>query len=156
MKIGSSSILASVLLLLGSANGFLPTSLKQAVSSNTQLFKYKVFIDGEAGTTGLQVRQRIESRDDLEIISAPDELRKDEATRKKLINEADAVILCKYYLQSRACELAFYFVRFFVFWILLMNICDLSFVNFFIFFIYIFTYQTKQTNQQTNKFCRFT
>ena len=93
MKIGSSAILASV--LLGSASGFLPTSLKQGVSS-TQLFKYKVFIDGEAGTTGLQVRQRIESRDDLEIISAPDELRKDEATRKKLINEADAVILCKF------------------------------------------------------------
>ena len=61
----------------------------------TALNKYKVFIDGEAGTTGIQVRGRIESRDDLEIISAPDELRKDEATRKKLINEADVVILCK-------------------------------------------------------------
>jgi len=58
------------------------------------LNKYKVFIDGEAGTTGLQVRGRIEARDDLVIISAPDALRKDEATRKKLINEADAVILC--------------------------------------------------------------
>jgi N-acetyl-gamma-glutamyl-phosphate reductase len=56
--------------------------------------KKKIFIDGEAGTTGLQVRSRIEARDDLEIISAPDELRKDEATRKALINEADAVILC--------------------------------------------------------------
>jgi N-acetyl-gamma-glutamyl-phosphate reductase len=62
---------------------------------DTSLNKYKVFIDGEAGTTGLQVRGRIEARDDLEIISAPDDLRKDEATRKKLINEADAVILCK-------------------------------------------------------------
>eukprot|EP00568_Trieres_chinensis_P001773 CAMPEP_0183305486 /NCGR_PEP_ID=MMETSP0160_2-20130417/10209_1 /TAXON_ID=2839 ORGANISM="Odontella Sinensis, Strain Grunow 1884" /NCGR_SAMPLE_ID=MMETSP0160_2 /ASSEMBLY_ACC=CAM_ASM_000250 /LENGTH=360 /DNA_ID=CAMNT_0025468685 /DNA_START=108 /DNA_END=1190 /DNA_ORIENTATION=- len=54
----------------------------------------KVFIDGEAGTTGLQVRERLAERDDLEILSAPFELRKDEATRKKLINEADAVILC--------------------------------------------------------------
>jgi N-acetyl-gamma-glutamyl-phosphate reductase len=62
--------------------------------AETALFKFKVFIDGEAGTTGLQVRGRIEARDDLEIISAPDELRKDEDTRKKLINEADAVILC--------------------------------------------------------------
>jgi N-acetyl-gamma-glutamyl-phosphate reductase len=62
---------------------------------DTALNKYKVFIDGEAGTTGIQVRGRIASRDDLEIISAPDELRKDEATRKKLINEADVVILCK-------------------------------------------------------------
>lgn len=57
--------------------------------------KKKVFIDGEAGTTGLQVRDRLGTRDDLEIISIPDDLRKDEATRKKLINEADAVILCK-------------------------------------------------------------
>ena len=56
----------------------------------------KVFIDGEAGTTGLQVRDRLSKRDDLEIISAPFELRKDEETRKKLINEADAVILCKF------------------------------------------------------------
>lgn len=58
--------------------------------------KPKVFIDGEAGTTGLQVRDRLASREDLEIISIPDDLRKDEATRKKLINEADAVILCTY------------------------------------------------------------
>ena len=36
----------------------------------------------------------MEKREDLEIISAPFELRKDEDTRKKLINEADAVILC--------------------------------------------------------------
>jgi len=56
--------------------------------------KPKVFIDGEAGTTGLQVRDRLAKRDDLDIISAPNELRKDEATRKNLINEADAVILC--------------------------------------------------------------
>lgn len=54
----------------------------------------KVFIDGEAGTTGLQVRDRLSSHTDIEILSPPDELRKDLATRKKLINEADAVILC--------------------------------------------------------------
>lgn len=73
------------------------SSFSQAPSlSSSALFKYKVFIDGEAGTTGLQVRGRIEARDDLEIISAPFELRKDEDTRKKLINEADAVILCKW------------------------------------------------------------
>ena len=54
----------------------------------------KVFIDGEAGTTGLQVRYRLGKRTDIEIISPPSELRKDEETRKKFINEADAVILC--------------------------------------------------------------
>mmetsp|Transcript_21126 Transcript_21126/g.29845 ORF Transcript_21126/g.29845 Transcript_21126/m.29845 type:complete len:354 (-) Transcript_21126:76-1137(-) len=56
--------------------------------------KKKVFIDGEAGTTGLQVRGRLEGRDDIEIMHIPDDLRKDEDTRKKFINEADAVILC--------------------------------------------------------------
>ena len=54
----------------------------------------KVFIDGETGTTGLQVRERLSKRDDIEIISPPSDLRKDDETRKKFINEADAVILC--------------------------------------------------------------
>jgi N-acetyl-gamma-glutamyl-phosphate reductase len=59
----------------------------------------KVFIDGEAGTTGLQVRSRLADRTDLEIISPPNDLRKDEATRKQFINEADAVILCTYFIR---------------------------------------------------------
>jgi hypothetical protein len=68
-------------------------------TTTTVLFgKKKVFIDGEAGTTGIQVRDRLANRDDLEILSAPTELRKDDATRKKLINEADAVILCKLFV----------------------------------------------------------
>lgn len=57
--------------------------------------KKKVFIDGEAGTTGLQVRDRLAGREDIEITSIPFELRKDEDERKKYINEADAVILCE-------------------------------------------------------------
>ena len=57
--------------------------------------KKKIFIDGEAGTTGLQVRDRLSKRTDLEIISISDELRKDKDERKRLINEADCVILCK-------------------------------------------------------------
>ena len=55
----------------------------------------KVFIDGEAGTTGLQVRDRLGSRNDIDVLSIPEDLRKDEDTRRKLINEADVVILCK-------------------------------------------------------------
>ena len=85
---------------------FTPLSLRQRTacssssSSSSQttsssLFEKKtVFIDGEAGTTGLQVRDRLAGRDDLEIISIPFDLRKDEGERKKFINEADAVILC--------------------------------------------------------------
>ena len=88
--------IAAIILSAPSILGFSPSSLRSTTtSSSTGLFaKYKVFIDGEAGTTGLQVRGRIEARDDLEIISPPSDLRKDLDTRKKFINEADVVILC--------------------------------------------------------------
>jgi len=74
--------------------GFSSTSLRSTTTSTSLFAKFKVFIDGEAGTTGLQVRGRIEARDDLEIISPPSDLRKDLDTRKKFINDADVVILC--------------------------------------------------------------
>jgi N-acetyl-gamma-glutamyl-phosphate reductase len=64
-------------------------------SSRLDATKKKIFIDGEAGTTGLQVRDRLADRDDLEIISIADDKRKDIDERKRLINEADCVILCK-------------------------------------------------------------
>lgn len=53
-----------------------------------------VFIDGEAGTTGLQVRDRLKARSDIELITLPEALRKDAAARAEAINRADAVILC--------------------------------------------------------------
>ena len=53
-----------------------------------------VFIDGEAGTTGLQVRERLAQRTDLQVVSLPDALRKDGDARKAALNAADAVILC--------------------------------------------------------------
>jgi len=55
---------------------------------------HKVFIDGEAGTTGLQVRERLAERDELELISLPEGSRKDAAARAEAINAADVVILC--------------------------------------------------------------
>ncbi|MEL6350463.1 MAG: N-acetyl-gamma-glutamyl-phosphate reductase [Cyanobacteria bacterium J06627_28] len=54
----------------------------------------KVFIDGEAGTTGLQIYQRLAGRDDLEIISIDTDKRKDADERTKLLNAADVAILC--------------------------------------------------------------
>lgn len=67
-----------------------PLRLRQPFS----LAAHKVFIDGEAGTTGLQVRERLADRKDIEVISLPDDKRKDAKARADAINAADAVILC--------------------------------------------------------------
>lgn len=54
----------------------------------------KIFIDGEHGTTGLQIRSLLAGRDDLEIISVPTERRKDAAARAEMLNAVDVAILC--------------------------------------------------------------
>jgi N-acetyl-gamma-glutamyl-phosphate reductase len=54
----------------------------------------KIFIDGEAGTTGLQLRDRLAGRRDLEILSVAPDKRKDLDERKRLLNAADVAILC--------------------------------------------------------------
>jgi N-acetyl-gamma-glutamyl-phosphate reductase len=54
----------------------------------------RVFIDGEAGTTGLQIRSRLAGRDDLEFLSLGEAERKDPARRRAQLNAADVVILC--------------------------------------------------------------
>jgi len=56
--------------------------------------KPKIFIDGEHGTTGLQIRTRLAGRDDIEIISVPAERRKEAAARAEFLNAADIAILC--------------------------------------------------------------
>lgn len=54
----------------------------------------RVFIDGEAGTTGLQIRQRLERRGELSLLSIDPARRKDPAARAEALNAADAVVLC--------------------------------------------------------------
>jgi N-acetyl-gamma-glutamyl-phosphate reductase len=55
---------------------------------------FKVFIDGEAGTTGLQIRDRLATRRDLDLLAIDPARRKDAGARAELLNRADLVILC--------------------------------------------------------------
>jgi N-acetyl-gamma-glutamyl-phosphate reductase len=54
----------------------------------------KVFIDGAAGTTGLEIRDRLSDRSDIELLTIADAHRKDASARADALNSADAVILC--------------------------------------------------------------
>ena len=69
------------------------SSARRTPSVVTRAVK-RVFIDGEAGTTGLQVRERLQARSDIELIQLDESKRKDLDARKKALNECDAAILC--------------------------------------------------------------
>jgi len=56
--------------------------------------KKTVFIDGQHGTTGLKIRERLSTRQDIELIKIPEANRKDPHAKEKLLNEADFVFLC--------------------------------------------------------------
>ena len=56
--------------------------------------KPKIFIDGEHGTTGLQIRTRMADRADVELLSIPEAERRNAAMREDLLNAADIAILC--------------------------------------------------------------
>ncbi|HCL66937.1 MAG TPA: N-acetyl-gamma-glutamyl-phosphate reductase [Rhizobium sp.] len=54
----------------------------------------KIFIDGEHGTTGLQIRARMADRRDVELLSIPEAERRNAALREDMLNSADIAILC--------------------------------------------------------------
>ena len=53
-----------------------------------------IFIDGEAGTTGLQIKERLAARDDIRLIHLDDAVRKDDTARAEALHDADIAILC--------------------------------------------------------------
>ncbi|HXJ01151.1 MAG TPA: N-acetyl-gamma-glutamyl-phosphate reductase [Micropepsaceae bacterium] len=54
----------------------------------------RIFIDGAAGTTGLEIRERLQDRSEIKLIALDDPRRKDASARRDALNEADIVILC--------------------------------------------------------------
>jgi N-acetyl-gamma-glutamyl-phosphate reductase len=67
----------------------------------------QVFIDGQAGTTGLQIAERLALRADLEVLEIDPQARKDDAARQALMAQADVTILClPDAAVAQACELA--------------------------------------------------
>lgn len=56
--------------------------------------KTRVFVDGSEGTTGLRIFERFEGRDDIELLTIAQSLRKDPQERARLINSSDVTFLC--------------------------------------------------------------
>ena len=54
----------------------------------------KIYIDGSAGTTGLQIYERLAERKDIELLTLPDGLRKDASARRDALNSCDITFLC--------------------------------------------------------------
>lgn len=56
--------------------------------------RFKIFIDGQAGTTGLEISQRLSGRADVQILAIDPSMRKASEPRRELMHEADVTVLC--------------------------------------------------------------
>eukprot|EP01029_Cantina_marsupialis_P027218 TRINITY_DN7549_c0_g1_i1.p1 TRINITY_DN7549_c0_g1~~TRINITY_DN7549_c0_g1_i1.p1 ORF type:complete len:316 (-),score=72.22 TRINITY_DN7549_c0_g1_i1:35-982(-) len=56
--------------------------------------KFKIFVDGQYGTTGLKIHEMLENRDEIELLSISEEDKKNDEVKQQLLNSADLVFLC--------------------------------------------------------------
>lgn len=56
--------------------------------------KFKIFIDGQSGTTGMQITERLNQHEDIQLLIISEEDRKNREAKKKLMKESDLTILC--------------------------------------------------------------
>lgn len=68
--------------------------MERYIESGGNSLKYKVFIDGGHGTTGLEIHERLAERDDIEILEIDDDLRKDLDARVGIAEKADITLMC--------------------------------------------------------------